>query len=59
MFDIISEIILKIEKVDIFIVNIHGWFTFMYHDSMFENVHFTYHINWIVKKWKIKKRNYK
>lgn len=45
MFDIISEIILKIEKVDIFIVNIHRWFTFMYHDSMFENVHFTYHIN--------------
>lgn len=43
MFDTILKIILKIKKVDIFIVNIRRWFIFM--DSIFENIHSMYHIN--------------
>lgn len=43
MFDTILKIILKIKKVDIFIVNILRWFIFI--DSIFENIHSMYHIN--------------
>lgn len=43
MFDTILKIILKIKKVDIFIVNIRRWFIFI--DSIFENIHSMYHIN--------------